>query len=128
VRACFDALARLDDRADAYVRDFGQRADFRAALHCGPVVIGELGIVKMEIALLGDTMNTAARLQQACRDTGHRVLASAALVDRLARLPPGIGKQAIGALHLRGKTSEVALYALEAGPTRLMAADAKSRA
>jgi adenylate cyclase len=128
VRACFDALARLDDRADAYVREFGQRADFRAALHCGPVAIGELGIVKMEIALLGDTMNTAARLQQACRDTGHRVLASAALVDRLARLPPGVEKQAIGALHLRGKASEVALYALAAGATRAMAADAKSRA
>jgi len=29
-------------------------------------------------------MNTAARLQQACRDIGHRVLASAALVERLA--------------------------------------------
>jgi adenylate cyclase len=44
----------------------------------------ELGTIKMEIAFLGDTMNTAARLQQACRDIGHRVLASAALVERLA--------------------------------------------
>jgi adenylate cyclase len=61
VRACFDALAQLDAFADAYIRDFGCRADFRAALHCGPVVIGELGIIKMEIAILGDTVNTAAR-------------------------------------------------------------------
>ena len=86
VRACFDALEQLDKRANAYIRDFGLRANFRAALHCGPVVIGELGTVKMEIAFLGDTMNTAARLQQACRDTGQRVLASAALVNRLGGL------------------------------------------
>jgi adenylate cyclase len=54
----------------------------------------------MEIAFLGDTMNTAARLQQACRDIGHRVLASAALVERLAALPPGIAKRSIGRLRL----------------------------
>jgi adenylate cyclase len=114
VRACFDALARLDALAESYIHDFGRRADFRAALHCGPVVIGELGVIKMEIALLGDTMNTAARIQQACRDTGYRVLASAALVDRLAALPAGVAKHSIGNLRLRGKESEVELYALDA--------------
>ncbi len=69
----------------------------------------------MEIAFLGDTMNTAARLQEACRDTGHRVLASAVLVDRLGALPPGVAKRAIGALRLRGKESDIEVYALAAG-------------
>lgn len=112
IRACFDALAQLDALADAYARDFGRRANFRAGLHCGPVVIGELGVIKMEIAFLGDTMNTAARVQQACRESGHRVLASAALIDRLDALPPGIAKRSIGPLRLRGKESEIELYAL----------------
>jgi adenylate cyclase len=112
VRACFDALGQLDEHANSYIRDFGRRANFRAALHCGPVVIGELGTIKMEIAFLGDTMNTAARLQQACRETGQRVLASAALVDRLAALPPGITKRSIGRIRLRGKENEIELYAL----------------
>ena len=31
---------------------------------------------RTEIALIGDTMNTAARIQQACRETDNRVLAS----------------------------------------------------
>ena len=114
VRACFDALKRLDERASAYIHDFGVRANFRAAMHCGPVVIGELGAIKMEIAFLGDTMNTAARLQQACRDTGQRVLASAALVNRLAAFPPGIAKRSIGRLRLRGKENEIEIYALAA--------------
>jgi adenylate cyclase len=114
IRACFDALARLDAGADGYIGDFGRRADFRAALHCGPVVVGELGLVKMEIALLGDTVNTAARIQQACRDTGCRVLASAALLDRLSTLPPRIAKRSLGEFRLRGKQSDIALYALVA--------------
>jgi adenylate cyclase len=113
VRACFDALAALDRREAVYLRDFGRRTNFRGALHCGPVAIGELGgFAKVEIALLGDTMNTAARIQQACRDTGHRVLASASVMDRLAILPVGIAKEAIGKLNLRGKEEAVELYAL----------------
>ena len=112
VRACFDALKKLDEHAASYIRDFGLRANFRAALHCGPVVVGELGSVKMEIAFLGDTMNTAARLQEACRDTGQRILASAALVNWLAALPPGIAKRSIGRLRLRGKENETEIYAL----------------
>jgi adenylate cyclase len=107
VRACFDAIRQLDKRANVYIRDFGQRASFRAALHCGPVVVGELGTVKMEIAFLGDTMNTAARLKLACRDTGKHVLASAELMNSLIALPPGITKHSIGQLRLRGKENEL---------------------
>jgi adenylate cyclase len=114
IRACFGALARLDERASTYEREFGTRANFRAGLHCGPVVIGELGTIKQEIAFLGDSMNTAARLQQACRDTGQRVLASADLVDRIAALPVGIAKRSLGSIQLRGKTSTIEVYALDA--------------
>ena len=42
VRACFAALDGLAASGPAYERDFGCRADFRAGLHCGSVVIGEL--------------------------------------------------------------------------------------
>ena len=126
VRACFDALRRLDQRADVYIRDFGLRANFRAALHCGPVVIGELGTIKMEIAFLGDTMNTAARLQQACRDTGQRVLISAALAELLTILPPGIALRSIGRLSLRGKESDTEVYAL--ATAEAATAEARGRA
>ncbi len=114
VRACFAARARLAARAGEYQREFGLKPDFRAALHCGPVVLGELGAFKMEIALIGDTMNTASRIEQACRDTGHRVLASAAFLDRVADLPAGIAKEALGTLRLRGKETALEVFALEA--------------
>ena len=113
VRACFAALDRLAERGPAYERDFGCRADFRAGLHCGSVVIGELGYLKKEIALIGDSMNTAARIQEACRDTGCRVLASAALIERIGALPVGVTGRSLGPLPMRGKQQSIVLYALE---------------
>src|SRR5271165_1180464 len=113
VRACFAALDRLAARGPAYERDFGCRADFRAGLHCGSVVIGELGYLKKEIALIGDSMNTAARIQEARRDTGCRVLASAALIERIGVLPVGVTVRSLGPLPMRGKEQPIALYALE---------------
>ncbi|MBN9086640.1 MAG: hypothetical protein J0J01_07010 [Reyranella sp.] len=84
LRACFKAIERLKGLAPDYEREFGQRVGLRAALHCGPVVAGEMGSVKKEIVLLGDTLNTAARIIDACRSSGETVIASKALLDRLA--------------------------------------------
>ena len=94
-------------------RDFGLVPDFRAGLHCGPVAVGELGYLKKEIALIGDTMNAAARIVEACGETENRVLASAALLDRLAALPPGVTRRRLGELAVRGKERPLELCVLE---------------
>jgi adenylate cyclase len=86
---------------------------FRAGLHCGPVVIGEMGTIKREIALIGDAMNTAARIVDSCRDNGEAVIVSAALLQQLT-IPPGIAARALGPIQLRGKKSPIELFALEA--------------
>jgi adenylate cyclase len=87
------------------------------------VVTGEMGSVKKEIVFLGDTVNTAARIQDMCRQTGDRVLASADLIDRL-ELPPGVAKRSLGDLRLRGKGADLALYALTRAPQRARRAEA----
>ena len=84
--ACRDALAAA--RSDLS-RRHGRVPEFRASLHSGPLVAGEIGGFKREIALLGDAMNIAARLEQACRSTGHALLASKPLLDRTV-LPAGV--------------------------------------
>ena len=109
VRACFSALDRLNEGGPAYERDFGFRPDFRARLHCGPVVVGELGFVKKEIALIGDAMNTTQRIQDACREADCRVLVSAALLDRIVALPAGVTARSLGPMPIRGKGLSVAL-------------------
>jgi adenylate cyclase len=111
VEACFSAMERLARRAPDYSHEFGASVAVRAGLHCGPVVAGEMGSVKKEIVFLGDTVNTAARIQELCRETGERVIASADLIDRL-ELPGGIIKRPLGGLRLRGKGAELALYTL----------------
>ena len=121
ITACFDALDTIARGASEYRRDFGAAVNFRAGLHCGPVVTGEMGSVKTEIVFLGDAVNTAARIQEFCRVTGDRVLASADLVDRL-ELPSGVAKRSLGDLRLRGKGAEVALYALTKTPEEAVAA------
>jgi adenylate cyclase len=86
--------------------------------------VGELGTLKKEIALIGDSMNTAARILEACRATDNRVLASAGLLDRLAALPAGLTRRRLGELPMRGKERALELYVLEAGaaaaPRRVM--------
>ena len=117
IAACFGAIDRLARRASDYRREFGAAVTVRAGLHCGPVVTGEMGTVKREIVFLGDTVNTAARIQELCRQTGDRVIASAELIDRL-ELPAGIVKRSLGDLRLRGKGADLALYALTKAPLR----------
>ena len=118
VRAVFAALDRIAAQGPAYMRAFGVVPDFRAGLHCGPVAVGELGSLRKEIALIGDTMNTAARILEACRATDNRVLASANLVERLSALPPGVTRRRLGELPIRGKERPLELDVLEAGAGR----------
>jgi adenylate cyclase len=121
--ACFAAIDRLAEAAPDYRREFGAAINCRAGLHCGPVVAGEMGSVKKEIVFLGDTVNTAARIQDLCRQTGDRVLASAELIDRL-ELPPGVAKRSLGDLRLRGKGADLELYALTKAPLNARPAEA----
>ena len=123
VVACFAAIDRLARAAPEYRREFGAAINVRAGLHCGPVVTGEMGSVKKEIVFLGDTVNTAARIQDLCRQTGDRVLASADLIDRL-ELPPGVAKRSLGDLRLRGKGADLSLYALTKAPEPARRAEA----
>jgi adenylate cyclase len=110
--ACQDAMAAV--RPDVLHR-YGVAPDFRAGLHLGPLVAGEIGGFKREITYFGDAMNTAARIEQACRDTGRPLLVSKPLIDRAA-LPPDVVANSIGAQLLRGKAERLA------APKKLMRA------
>jgi adenylate cyclase len=103
----------LSSQGPAYQREFGLAADFRAGVHCGAVAVGELSYLKKEIALIGDAMNTVARIVEACRSANARVLASAILLDRLVALPPGVARRQLGELPMRGKGQPLELFALE---------------
>ena len=114
IEACFAAARRLQLYAEAYRRVYGEVPAFSAALHAGPVVTGELGHVKREIAYLGDTLNTAARIEQECKARDEVCVISAPLLEKLT-LPDGVAATPMGETALAGRQARLALYSLSDG-------------
>ena len=100
---------RLAHLEDAYRQDFGVAPKFRAVLHCGPVVVSEIGRSKQQICYLGDTMNVAARLEQHAKQTGHAFIVSKDLADRL-QARSDISLNNVGTVHLRGRSTPTGLF------------------
>jgi adenylate cyclase len=94
-----------------YLERFGAVPEFRAALHCGEIVAGEIGDVRREIAYVGDTLNVAARLLDAAKEIGRDVLVSQDLLHR-AKLPAGLKVEALPTLAVRGRTAPLEIAAL----------------
>ncbi len=111
--ACpFVARDFMEANRRSYLDRFGVVPEFRAALHCGEIVAGEIGDVRHEIAYVGDTLNVAARLLEAAKTTGRDVLVSADLLERTS-LPPGIVAESLPTLTVRGRVAPLGIAALQ---------------
>jgi adenylate cyclase len=104
-----DFIAR---QREQYLAAFGAVPEFRAALHCGEIVAGEIGDVRREIAYVGDTLNVAARLLDATKSLKHDILVSADLL-KVATLPPGLKSEELPMLAIRGRIAPLGIAALE---------------
>ena len=90
----------------------GMVPEFKAGLHYGHVVAGEIGVVKRDIVFSGDVLNTAARIQQKCNELGVNILLSDYLLDKLNIQTDAFKPKKLGEIALRGKEQEVMLYTL----------------
>ncbi|MBV6652696.1 MAG: adenylate/guanylate cyclase domain-containing protein, partial [Mameliella sp.] len=88
--------------------------EFKAGVHYGPVMAGEIGVVKRDIAYSGDVLNTAARIQSKCNEFGVDILVSKVLFSKLNQLLDTFSPQEIGRILLRGKQENIVLYTLGA--------------
>lgn len=110
--ACpFIARDRIAANSERYRTRFGAVPQFRAALHWGEIVAGEIGDMRREIAYVGDTLNVTARLLDTAKTLGQEVLASADLLDR-ATLPPDLRAEPLPTVTLRGRSAPLAIAAL----------------
>lgn len=119
--ACpFIALQRIADNAAHYRRRFDAVPEFRASLHCGDIVAGEIGDVRREIAYVGDTLNVAARLLEASKGLHRDVLVSAELLAQV-RLPADLQAEPLPTLSIRGRDAplEIAALSLRVGQDKV---------
>jgi len=111
---CFFEIQKALMLKAAYYKETydGMVPEFKAGLHYGFVMAGEIGVVKRDIAFSGDVLNTAARIQQKCNELGVNILLSNYLLDKLNLQTDTFQPKKIGDMELRGKEQKVMLYTL----------------
>ena len=79
---CFFALSKAIQSRDSFMNKYNVVPEFKAGIHGGEVIAGEMGIIKREIAYSGDVLNTASRIQESCNQFGARLLISNYIYDK----------------------------------------------
>ena len=114
VAAAREMLATRLPQVNARVAERGMGEPFAMGigLSSGPVMSGNVGSERrLEYAAVGDTTNTAARLQGLTRETPHAVLI--ADTTRASLTLPVADLAAVGALDVRGRQVPAAVWTLE---------------
>jgi class 3 adenylate cyclase len=118
--AVFGAPEHLDDHADRAVaaaleiaesvrRAYGGRLRIGIGVNSGPVVAGTIGGGgRVEFAVIGDTVNTAARVEGLTRETNDTVLVTDATCALLRDEHGGFAER--GTVTLRGRREPVTLH------------------
>lgn len=114
-RKCLDTViqARKNiQKKSVYFRNkYGIVPDFRVGIHLGEVTVGEIGVIKKDLAMSGDTMNTTARIRSACNELKHHFIVSKAFVENI-----DLEKwqtESLGLVDLKGKGSTIELFSLK---------------
>ncbi|MEO6169229.1 MAG: adenylate/guanylate cyclase domain-containing protein [Chitinophagales bacterium] len=111
IHCFFDMKKEIKARSDKYMKKFGLVPTFKAGMHSGEVVVGEIGIIKRDITYSGDVLNTAARIQGMCHELKSDMLVSNDFMKTVL-LPAQFVAAAAGVFRLKGKEREVELYKL----------------
>lgn len=114
-RRCTDALIEarknLQKNSEDFRRQYGIVPEFRVGIHLGDVTVGEIGVVKKDIAMSGDTMNTTARIRSACSELNQKFIVSKDFRDNIDL--ETWQTESLGIVELKGKGNGIELFSLK---------------
>ena len=71
----------------------------------GDVTVGQIGVIKKDLAMSGDTMNTAARIRSACGELNQKFIMSKDFMEN-SGLKEWQG-ESLGIIDLKGKAEGI---------------------
>ncbi len=108
---CFQNIKKLlVQLTPRYEEQYGVVPEFKAGLHVGTAIVGEVGVIKRDIAYSGDVMNTTARIQSMCNEFGASLLVSKEILELFDIT--SLKAISLGEVALRGKVNAVHLYSI----------------
>ena len=112
---CFlNIKSKLLELQPYYEKKYGILPIFKAGLHHGEVMAGEVGVIKKDIIYSGDVLNTAARIQAKCNEFDVDFLISKNTLDLLTSEDlSSVNAIDIGSILLRGKKEKVVIKSIE---------------
>ncbi len=109
LKAYFAFTGLLKSKSSYYQERYGLVPQFKAGTNMGPIIITEVGEIKREITYHGDTINTAARIQDKCNEFDAQMLIPEVLYQSM-KVTSGFNFQDVGCIRLKGKKQDVRLY------------------
>lgn len=114
-RRCLEAVIQcrknIQKKSIHFKRKYGIIPEFRVGINVGEVTVGEIGVMKKDIAMSGDTMNTTARIRSACNELHHHFIVSKEFVE--ASKLKGWQAESLGMIDLKGKDHRIELFSLK---------------
>jgi len=112
IRTFFEAKEVLEEQKERYYHTYNFFPVIKGALHYGKVVRGEIGDIKSQVVLMGDVMNTTARILDICSKSSEEFLISQKLAERM-EIPNIYHSASFGNIRVKGKAHPVELLSLK---------------
>jgi adenylate cyclase len=109
--AIIEARKNLQRNGDQFRNRYDIVPEFRVGLHMGDVTVGEIGIIKKDLAMSGDTMNTTARIRSACNELNQKFIMSKDFMDN-SDLKEWQG-ESLGIVELKGMANGIELFSIK---------------
>ncbi len=112
IRCFYDIVDQISGLRSKYETKFGVIPQFKAGIHSGKATIGEIGVVKKDIAFSGDVLNTTERILGECHRYNSILLISTKLLNSL-ELGEEFQSKTLDKIKLKGKENSVELNAID---------------